>query len=154
MDTLSSIFDQLYALLRSSYYDRVGQEIGTGKSALTATECYCLEVLLLMREPTISDFASIVGISLPSATYRIGNLIEKGYLQRLPSKQDRRETHLKVTEKYTHFYAAENPQVRATLDAVEESFSPEELAQFLQMLGRVITILRTQREIGDEKADD
>lgn len=149
---LSESFEALYHLLRSAYYGRIARDVGTGKGSLTATECFCLEVLLLMDKPTSSAFAQFVGISLPSANYRLGSLVEKGYLQKVPSTEDRRESNLIVTPKYADYYGAGNPEVMEMVHRIEQEFEPGALASLISMIDRITEIMREVRETGE--ADD
>lgn len=105
--------------LRRRYYARVASTLGTSKSALTATECFCLEIILLLDSPTTSAFSSYMNISLPNATYRIKSLIRKGYLRKEPSASGRRGSKLVVTEKYTKFYSMNNPDIRRSIEEME-----------------------------------
>jgi len=143
-------FEELYLLLRANYYRRVAAEVGTRKGSLSATECFCLEIILLMDRPTLSAFASFLGISLPSANYRVNSLIEKGYLVKVASEQDKRESLLQVTAKYKDFYGGNNPEVHRLIRRIEKDFSPEDLAALIRMIDRVIILLREAHQIGEK----
>lgn len=134
-------FEKFYLLLRKNYYERISAEIGTGKNRLSATECFCLEVILLMEKPNISTFAAYLNISLPNATYRVSSLIRKGYLQKLVSETDRREALLRVTDKYKAFYSMNNPDIHSIIDRIEAHLSNEELVQLSDMLRRINEII-------------
>ncbi len=143
-------FEELYFLLRANYYQRVAAEVGTRQGSLSATECFCLEIIFLMKRPTISQFAQFVGLSLPSANYRIGSLVEKGYLEKTVSETDKRESILTVTDKYRDFYGANNPVVGRMIQGIEDDFGPEELANLISMIDRIIIILRQAQQTGEE----
>lgn len=136
-------------LLRAGYYRRIAQEVGTGKSDLSATECYCLELLMLMEHPTVSRLAAFMGMSKPSTSYRVGHLIEKGYLQKVPSDEDRRESLLVVTEKYAAYYGSQNPEIGKIIKTIEASFTEEELVQLTGMMNRISGIIETMDRTGD-----
>lgn len=127
----------------------MAREVGTSKGALSATECYSLEILLLLDRPTLSEFAAFVDVSLPNATYRVNSLIEKGYLQRLAPGQDQRGARLCVTRKYADFYGAGNPDVLRMLRRVEAEFSPQELAQLIGMIDRAANIIDDALRTGE-----
>ena len=68
-----------------------------GIVGLTSSEVFSLYMIELMDAPTIKDFAAYIGISQPNATYKINALVEKGYVEKLPSATDRREYHIYTT---------------------------------------------------------
>ena len=111
--------------------------MGTSRNSLTATECFCLEIILLMDQPNISMFADFLNISLPNATYRINNLIRKGYVTKSISQADKREVRLSVTDKYRNFYSMNNPDIHKVIEIVEENLSEEELIQLAGLLRRI-----------------
>ena len=127
--------------MRRNYYRRIAAEVGTSRNSLTATECFCLEIILLMENPNISMFADFLNISLPNATYRINNLIRKGYVSKSVSKADRREVRLAVTDKYRNFYSMNNPDIHRIIEVVEENLTMEELGQLAGMLGRINALI-------------
>ncbi len=43
-------------------------------------------------------------ISTPNAAYKIGSLVKKGYVEKIQSTVDRREYHLRPTQKYIDYY--------------------------------------------------
>lgn len=143
---LAPSFERLYLLIRSYYYGRIAEVVGSGKGNLTAAECFSLEILMLLDNPSIGTFASVVGISLSNATYRVNSLIEKGYVTRTPSTQDRRESLLMVTDKYAQYYGIQNPEVRRSIEAIEKAFTPEELDQLTSMIDRIITIISAEKD--------
>ncbi len=51
----------------------------------------------MLGEPTILEYAKYMGISQPNATYKINQLVEKEYLIKTVSQEDKRSYHLKVT---------------------------------------------------------
>lgn len=134
-------FEKFYLILRKNYYNRVAAEVGTKKHSLTATECFCLEIILLMDAPNISAFAGFLNISLPNATYRVKNLIKKGYITKTISDEDRREARLEVTDKYRNFYGMKNPGIHKIIQTVEDNFSEEELQTLVRMLDRINTLI-------------
>lgn len=144
---LAETFEQLYVLLRGKYYSRIAIEVSKGH--LSVSECFSLEVVMLMRRPTIKAFATYLGISLSNANYRINSLVEKGYLTRMQSAQDKRETLLVLTDQYKSLFGPGNPDIMETIREVELTFSQEELAVFTKMLDRVTGILDTEKTMGD-----
>ena len=103
-------------------------------SSLSAAEAFAVDVIYLLDEPTIKEFADCLGISQPNATYKINHLIQKGYVEKVPSQEDRREIHLKVTEKYMRYWNESSSTMHRAVSILEDRFSQEEMAVFTRML--------------------
>ena len=91
-------------------------------------EAFSLDIIHMLKEPTILEYASYMGISQPNATYKINQMIEKGYLTKVPSKEDKRASHLKVTQKFIDCYRENDLYISKTLNHIEKIFDPEEVA--------------------------
>ena len=78
-----------------------------------------------------------MNISQSNATYKVNNLIKKGYLKKQNSDTDRREYHLVLSEKYYNYTDIMRSYVKTVLGRMEESFSKEEIELFSNMLMRI-----------------
>ena len=102
--------------------------------SLSATEAFSVDVIYLLRGPTIKEFADCLGISQPNATYKVNQLIQKGYIQKIPSLEDRRETHLQVTERYLRYAERGGQPLTRALDSLQKQFSEQEMETFSRMI--------------------
>jgi len=118
--------------------------MGTRKGSLSATELFCVEVILLLGNPTISEFASYLNISLPNANYKINSLIEKDYVQKINSVDDKREYRLASTSKYENYRDFNKDFNRYLMKRVYEVFTLEEQQQMSDALQRLIKIMDEQ----------
>ncbi len=53
--------------------------------------------LAQVQEPTLSDVASALRVTRPTATRLVDSLVERGWLERMPDPNDRRRIRLKTT---------------------------------------------------------
>ena len=135
---LEKEFEKLYYKFRSNYCKNLFARGNDGEGSLSATESYCVEVIFLLDRPTVREFADYVNISLPNATYRISNLIKKGYIRKLPSQKDRREYHLEVTDKFLDSYGANTTFNAQLMKQIKEQFNSEEVAQLEAMISKIV----------------
>lgn len=135
---LEKEFEKLYYKFRSNYCKNLFARVNDGEGSLSATESYCVEVIFLLDRPTVHEFAEYVNISLPNATYRISNLIRKGYIRKVPSEMDRREFHLEVTDKFLDSYGANTTFNAQLMKQIKEKFSSEEVAQLEEMISKIV----------------
>ena len=138
---LEQLFNKLYLMFRANFYRQFVHEIGTREGSLSATESYCVELIYLMANPTISDFANYLDISVPNAHYKINSLVNKGYIVRQTSEVDRREQHLIVTEKFLKYYGLNDKVISQLMKSIRENFTQDEVNIYIDMLDRVITLM-------------
>lgn len=135
---LEETFEKLYLKFRAHHCRDLFREMGAREGSLTATESYCVEVVYLLGEPTIREFAQYVGVSAPNATYRVNSLVHKGYLERIPSQEDRRSVRLRVTDKFRNYYGLYDQYIVNLMKNVRAHFTQEEVTQLEGLLARIV----------------
>ena len=136
---LEKSFDRIYTKFKLHFYRAVFTRFQTREASLTAVETFCMEIIRALDEPTINEFASFANISSPNAAYKVNSLIRKGYVEKVQSPSDRREYHLRPTQKFRDYYDLSSAYVQEVMDRVREHFTPEEVAQMdrvLQIVGQ------------------
>ena len=123
-----------YERFRLSTYRSMFALLRERDGSLSATEAFSVDVIYLLRGPTIKEFADCLGISQPNATYKVNQLIQKGYIQKIPSLEDRRETHLQVTERYLRYAERGGQPLTRALDSLQKQFSEQEMETFSRMI--------------------
>ena len=131
---LEESFNQVYTKFKLHFYRTVFSRFQNREASLTAVETFCMEVILALKEPTINEFASFVQISSPNAAYKVNSLIQKGYVEKVRSSQDRREYHLRPTKKYMDYYNISSSYLKEVMERVKARFTPEETRQLDRML--------------------
>ena len=101
---LEQAFQDVYTKFKLHFYQNVFQRFATREATLTTVESFCMEGIMAMGEPTIAEFSRMMQISTPNAAYKIGSLVKKGYVEKIQSTTDRREYHLRPTQKYIDYY--------------------------------------------------
>lgn len=134
-------FEKLYFKFRNNYCKNLFSGVDEDKDSLTPTESYCVEAIFLLKRPTVREFANYVKISQPNATYRIGNLISKGYVRKVLSEDDRREYFLEVTDKFAKYYGVNASFNAELMNGIHEKFSPEEIALLEKMIKKINRIM-------------
>jgi len=125
---LETNFMKVYDKMRIGFYRRIFKRVKEREGSLSATELFSVDIIKSLDRPTIGAFADFVGISLPGATYKVNVLEEKGYVKRVRSQEDRRESFLELTQRY-YDYAQLNQQVMTDLfEKAGKRFSEAELA--------------------------
>ena len=131
---LEDSFDEVYTKFKVHFYQEIFSRFQGREATLTAVETFCMEIILALGEPTINEFASFVRISSPNAAYKVNSLIQKGYVEKIRSDHDRREYHLRPTQKYMDYYNISSRYRREVMGRIKERFTAEEAAQLDRML--------------------
>jgi len=134
---LEDRFLEVYDKFKLEFFRRIFELVREREGSLSAMEAFSIEVIHALHEPTIGQFADFLNISQSNATYKVNNLIKKGYLQKQNSEIDRREYHLVLTEKYYGYTDIMRSYVQTVVGRMREDFSPEEAADFAELLGRI-----------------
>ena len=131
---LEDSFAEVYTKFKLHFYQEIFSAFQDQEAGLSAMETFCMEVILALNEPTVNEFASFVRISSPNAAYKINSLLQKGYLEKRQSSSDRREYHLRPTQKFHDYYNLSSAYVQEVMNRVRERFTPEEVAQMDRVL--------------------
>lgn len=107
------------------------------KSKLNITEFAVLEVLYLKGKQTIQQIGNSILISSGSMTYVIDRLEEKGLLNRNGCPDDRRVTHVVLTEDGIYLMKQIMPNHRDLVNAVFGSLNGDESQKMVELLGKV-----------------
>lgn len=134
---LREAFDSVYTKFKLHFYQKVFARWQDRETTLTTVETFCMEIINAMKHPTINEFAKVANISSPNAAYKINSLVKKGYLRKIQSKEDKREYHLEVTEKYLEYYNISYSYVDTVMERIQKRFTEAEQKQLIRFLNIV-----------------
>lgn len=135
---LRDSFEQIYAKFKLHFYRQVfSSSLQSREATLTTVETFCMEIIHAMGHPTINEFANFIEISSPNAAYKVNSLIQKGYLKKVQSENDRREYHLYPTEKYMKYYNVSYNYLDKVMERIQGHFTPEQTKELSQMLEEI-----------------
>lgn len=130
-------FIEVYDKFKLEFFRRIFELVREREGSLSAMEAFSIEVIHALHEPTVGQFAEFLNISQSNATYKVNNLIKKGYLIRQNSETDRREYHLILSDKYYGYTDIMRSYVDTVVGRIRKNFTPEEAKQFGDMLDRI-----------------
>ena len=134
MFMLKDSFTEVYNKFKLQFYRGLFDQVRERDGSLSAMEAFSLEVIGILGEPTVGQFADFLNISQSNATYKVNSLIKKGYIERLNSTVDRREYHLKLSEKYYNYINLMDAYQREVIKRIEERFPKEDVEKFEEIL--------------------
>ena len=131
---LSKSMNNLYSALRVYFYMQIYSRFESKEATLTAVESFSMECIKYLGEPTVSEFANLMGISSPNAAYKVNNLVKKGYIEKKQSENDKREYHLCPTEKYMEYFRINQNYINTVVERCRKRFSEKELNDLDSMM--------------------
>jgi len=134
-DVLDQLFFEVYSKFKLHFYQEILTSFQSREASLTTIETFCMESIQALKSPTINEFASFLHISPSNAAYKVNSLVKKGYVDRVQSPEDRREFHLRVTQKYIDYYNISSAYVREVTERMQRRFPPHDCAKLEEMLG-------------------
>ena len=137
----------MYTKFKLHFYQAVFSRFQSQESSLTTVEGFCMEIILALGRPTINEFARFVHISPPNAAYKVNSLIQKGYIRKERSPEDKREYHLAVTQKYIDYYNINYRYLNTVMDRIQDRFPPEDVQRLDEMLRIISTELMPEIQI-------
>ena len=135
---LEKNFSEVYDKFKLQFYRKVFELVRERDGSLSAMEAFSIEVIKMMNEPTVGQFADFLNISQSNATYKVNSLIKKGYLEKQNSTTDHREYHLVLSEKYYKYIGLLSTYENTVSARMRERFSKEDVEKFDEML-RIIS---------------
>ena len=135
-------FIQLYRRMRLVIYSRLLRRTGQ----LSAADAFAADVIYLLEQPTLTQFAGEMGISQPSASYRVNELAQKGVVEKVISPRDRRECRLRVGAEYRKKTLDAPGRVEALMGELTRRFTRQELETTAAVLDAFLTALDQEEE--------
>lgn len=124
---LEQLFIEIYDKFKLNFYKNIFKGFTKKNDTLTVTESFCLEVIYSLKNPTISELSKYLGISQPNTTYKVNELIRKGYVIKDQDCNDRRRVKLYPTELFSKYYDTKNEYVSTIVKRMYGRFSDEEI---------------------------
>lgn len=126
--------ERLYQKLRLNTYRQVFRNVRDREGSLSATEAFSADIIHLLGEPTVSQFAAVIGISQPNATYKVNSLVAKGYVVKEADSTDRREVRLKMGDKFCQYVQQRGLSMERALETLRRNYTEEELTLTAQVV--------------------
>lgn len=131
---LKELFSEVYDKFKLSFYKSVFKGFEDREASLTSTEIFCVEVVNALGRPTITELTEFMEISKPNMAYRVAKLVNKGYIKKIQSTEDKREYYLEVTEKFYKYYDIRTKYIEIVLERLEEKCPKEDIDKLTEML--------------------
>ncbi|MFC4805639.1 MarR family winged helix-turn-helix transcriptional regulator [Filifactor villosus] len=131
---IGEALNAVYSKFKLNFYRRVFQTFENREASLTTIETFFVELIYALNGPTVNELSRFTGMSQPNVAYKITNLEKKGYVKRIRSKEDKREVHLEVTEKFQKYYGINYEYLQIVSQRIMDRFPQEDVEKLKEML--------------------
>lgn len=107
-------------------------------SSLTYTQLHYLETISLLDNPNITELAIALKLSKPTVKVAIDKLIEKDYIFKIQSDEDRRSSHIHLTEKGKLINQMHDYAHKRIVESFANRLNNEELELLSRLLNKVM----------------
>ncbi len=106
---------------------------------LTHTQMHYLETINSLDNPNITELAQVLRLSKPTVKVAVDKFIEKDFLYKVRSDEDRRTAHLHLTEKGKLINQMHDYYHRLIAESIIRKLNKEELATLVSLLTKVLS---------------
>jgi len=107
--------------------------------SLTHTQMHYLETINLLDNPNITELATTLKLTKPTVKVAVDKFIEKDFLYKVRSDEDRRSAHLHLTEKGKLINQMHDYYHRRIAESFTRKLSREELETLVGLLIKVLS---------------
>lgn len=133
-------FVSLYNKFKKNFYRHVFKTMEDGDLNLTPLEVFTLEVIYLIGKPTVNELARFLEASPPNTAYKVTSLVNKGYIERVQSQEDKREYHLVLTPKFDAYYYDKNKDILKNLEKLGQTLDETSLRILIDAIEKMESV--------------
>ncbi len=133
-ELLVDIFNRILAI--------EGEELKNAGITLSMSEVHVLEAVNVVKEPSMSQIATKLGITVGSLTTAMNTLVQKGYVTRYRLKDDRRKVLIKLEDKAKEVLSIHKTYHDKMIDAIFEDLKVNEDEVLINSLSKVASYFR------------
>jgi len=128
----------------SELSDLIGQTEEAAKEQfnlenLTHSQMHYLEIINILKNPTITELAASLKLSKPTVKVAVDRLIERDYVYKVKSDEDKRSAHLHLTEKGNLINQMHDYAHKCFAESIRRKLSKAELESLVSILIKVLS---------------
>jgi DNA-binding MarR family transcriptional regulator len=108
-------------------------------SRLTHTQLHYLETINSLGNPNITELALQLKLSKPTVKVSVDKLIDKDYIFKIQSDEDRRSAHIHLTEKGKLINQMHDYAHNRIVESISRKLSNDEVEVLVYLLNKVIS---------------
>lgn len=105
---------------------------------LTLTQMHYLETINVLHNPNLTELAMTLKLSKPTVKVALDKLVEKDYVFRVQSDEDRRSAHLHLTDKGKQINKIHELAHQSIAGSICKMLTREEQQLLIELLDKVL----------------
>ena len=107
-------------------------------SDLTHNQLHYIETISTLGNPNITELAAALKLSKPTVKVAVDKLIEKDYIFKVQSDEDRRSAHIHLSEKGKLINQMHDYAHKRIAESLSKKLNQEELNSLVEILNKVL----------------
>ena len=107
-------------------------------AGLTLTQLHYLETINTLNNPNLTELATSLKLTKPTVTVAIDKLIERNYVFKVQSDEDRRSAHLHLTDKGKQINRIHELAHKTIADSICQKLNSEEQQLLISLLTKIL----------------
>ncbi len=134
--TLQKLDRALRIFRRSGIYSRMNTKLSDADIMVL----FCVAFCDLNEKIMISDIAKTLKVTLPAVTHKVNELVEKNYIEKIPSEKDLRVVYIRLTLEGKTYVESIRDEYYRPIEILVNHLGEEDTKTFLTLLDKVSEI--------------
>jgi len=118
---------------RSGIYNRIDTELSDADIMVL----FCVAFCDINQKVKLTDIANRLKVTLPAVTHKVNELVEKKYVEKVPSANDLRVVYIKLTTAGKHYVESIRDTYYKPIEVLSKHLGEEDTETFLRILNKV-----------------
>lgn len=134
--TLQQLDRSLKIFRRSGIYDRVSTKLSDADIMVL----FCVAFCDINQKVKLTDVANTLKVTLPAVTHKVNDLVEKKYLEKVPSEKDLRVIYIRLTESGKVYVESIRDDYYKPIEKLTKHLGVEDTNNLLRIMEKIAEI--------------
>ncbi len=118
---------------RSGIYDRIDTKLSDADIMVL----FCVAFCDINQKVKLTDIANRLKVTLPAVTHKVNELVNKEFVEKVPSANDLRVIYIRLTPTGKHYVEAIRDTYYKPIEVLSNHLGQEDTETFLRILDKV-----------------
>ena len=118
---------------RSGIYDRIDTKLSDADIMVL----FCVAFCDINQKVKLTDIANRLKVTLPAVTHKVNELVDKDFVEKVPSPNDLRVVYIRLTQNGKHYVEAIRDTYYKPIEVLANHLGKEDTETFLRILDKV-----------------
>ncbi|BCR35547.1 MarR family winged helix-turn-helix transcriptional regulator [Mariniplasma anaerobium] len=134
--TLQQLDRALKIFRRSGIYDRVNTKLSDADIMVL----FCVAFCDINQKVKLTDIAKTLKVTLPAVTHKVNDLVDKSYLEKVPSAKDLRVIFIRLTENGKKYVESIRDDYYKPIEQLAIHLGEEDSKNLLRIMNKISEI--------------